>query len=274
MTKRHTRLFFVVGTLVFAAVFLGLTIHSHTRFDELTNAHLITEDVTAGKDVWHAGNCINCHTLLGEGAYYAPDLTKITQQRGAAYLTAFLRDPSQFYSEEVHRRLMPDPNLDETEIRQVIAFLDWVSKIDNQGWPPRPILVSGATIPGTETEDRLQGAASDDPVAQGESMFRSAELGCFACHSTAPGANLAGPTLAGLAARAAETVAAPAYTGQARDAEGYVRESILNPSAHLVPGANYATAPTGGVSLMPADYGTRLQPQQIEHLVAYLLSLR
>ena len=56
--------------------------------------------VIAGKDVWHKNNCINCHTLFGEGAYYAPDLTKITAQRGAAYLRAFLKDPSKFYSEE------------------------------------------------------------------------------------------------------------------------------------------------------------------------------
>ena len=38
--------------------------------------------MVAGKHVWHRKNCINCHTLLGEGAYYAPDLTKIAQQRG------------------------------------------------------------------------------------------------------------------------------------------------------------------------------------------------
>ena len=84
MTKRHTRIFFVGGTLLFSAVFLGLTIDSHRQFGRLTNADRITAEVTAGKDVWHNKNCINCHTLLGEGAYYAPDLTKITQQRGEA----------------------------------------------------------------------------------------------------------------------------------------------------------------------------------------------
>ena len=47
--------------------------------------------------MWHRKNCINCHTLLGEGAYYAPDLTKIAQQRGAPYLRAFLADPAKFY---------------------------------------------------------------------------------------------------------------------------------------------------------------------------------
>ena len=98
----------------------------------------LTPDVIAGKHIWHRKNCINCHTLLGEGAYYAPDLTKITQQRGAPYLQAFLKDPAKFYSEERDRRLMTNPNLSDREIDQVIAFLDWVSQINTQGWPPAP----------------------------------------------------------------------------------------------------------------------------------------
>src|SRR5690606_39476814 len=40
--------------------------------------------VLAGKDVWHEFNCTNYHTLFGEGAYYAPNLTKITLHRGEA----------------------------------------------------------------------------------------------------------------------------------------------------------------------------------------------
>jgi nitric oxide reductase subunit C len=116
--------------------------------------------------------------------------------------------------------------------------------------------------------------ASAEPVALGEALFRQPALACTACHATQPGVTLAGPSLAGIGQRAAETVADPRYTGSATDAAGYLRESILTPSVHLVPGANFATAPTGGVSLMPADYGTRLQEEQINHLVAYLLTFR
>jgi len=32
--------------------------------------------VDLGKKTVQAKNCINCHTILGNGAYYAPDLTK------------------------------------------------------------------------------------------------------------------------------------------------------------------------------------------------------
>jgi nitric oxide reductase subunit C len=275
MTKRHTRLFFIGGTLLFAAIFVGLTIDSHRQFDELTNADMITEEVIEGKHVWHRNNCINCHTLFGEGAYYAPDLTKITQQRGEAYLTAFLRNPSQFYSEEIHRRIMPNPNLSDEEIGQVIAFLDWVANVDNQGWPPRPIVVSSGAMAGSYSEVApTTGTTSEEPVALGETLFRQPSLACTACHATRPDVTLAGPSLAGIATRAALIVDDPAYTGAGTTAEEYILESIVQPSEYLVPGANFATGGSEGLSLMPADYETRLDEEQLGYLVAYLMTLR
>lgn len=272
MTKRQGRLFSIVSTLVISVVFIALTVHSHTRFDELTNADKITPAVLAGKQVWHKNNCTNCHTLLGEGAYYAPDLTKITAHRGAAYLKAFLKDPFQFYSEETHRRLMPNPRLSDAEIDSVIAFLDWISKIDNQGWPPRPILVTGASIPGTDLgRPQKTEAASSDPVAQGEALFRSTPPACFTCHSIAANVNLAGPSLAGIGSRGEQIVGSPDYKGKAKDAAGYIRESIVAPSAHIVPGQVYSA---GGQSFMPGNYGKELKPEQIAHLVAYLETLK
>jgi len=98
MNKRQARLFAIGSTAVAVFVFLGLTIDSHRQFSKLTNAQNITAEVSHGKDVWHKYNCINCHTLFGEGAYYAPDLTKIAQHRGREYLSAYMRDPSKFYA--------------------------------------------------------------------------------------------------------------------------------------------------------------------------------
>ena len=92
MNKRQTRLFAIGGSVLAGLLFLGMTLDSHRQFPKLTNAQNITPEVTLGNKVWHANNCINCHTLFGEGAYYAPDLTKITKLRGEAYLTAYLRD--------------------------------------------------------------------------------------------------------------------------------------------------------------------------------------
>ena len=174
LTKRQTRAFFSAAAASSRSIFLALTVDTHRQFPTLTHEANNTPEVIAGKHVWHRKNCINCHTLLGEGAYYAPDLTKITQQRGSAVPAAFLKDPSKFYSEERDRRLMPNLKLSDQEIDQVIAFLGWVAKIDTQGWPPRPILVSGSAIPGDGgVGGAPPAAASDDPVALGQALFRT-----------------------------------------------------------------------------------------------------
>ncbi|MGE5230371.1 MAG: c-type cytochrome [Deltaproteobacteria bacterium] len=271
MTKRQTRAFFFASTGVFTAVFVALTIDSHRQFPALTHADQITPEVIAGKHVWHEKDCINCHTLLGEGAYYAPDLTKIAQQRGAAYLRAFLADPTRFYSEERDRRIMPNLHLTARQVDDLIAFLTWVSHIDTHGWPPRPILVSGSAVPGADVGAPAPEPASSDPVALGQALFGRAPPGCFACHSTAAGISLVGPSLAGIAARAAERITAPDYHGSAKDAAGYIRESIEHPNAYLVPGPSYAS---NGQSLMPGDFAQTLKPDQIDDLVAYLMTLK
>ncbi|HLS81337.1 MAG TPA: c-type cytochrome [Steroidobacter sp.] len=284
MNKRQTRTFAIAATAISALVFLALTVDSHRQFPRLTNAENITDEVRGGQDVWHKYNCVNCHTLFGEGAYYAPDLTKITQLRGAQYLAAYMRNPAAFYDEQRHRRLMPRQDLSEKEISDLIAFLDWVSKVDNQGWPPRPILVTGSAIPGADIYPAHVSAAerglppgarpvsgAEDPIALGEAVFRSVTPACVACHSTAPGVNMAGPSLAGIAARAQETVESAEYSGEATDAEGYIRESIVSPSMHLVAGAMYSA---NGQSFMPNTYGKDLSQEQLDQLVAYLATLR
>lgn len=289
MNKRQTRLFAVISTAIAAVAFLGMTLDTHRQFPALTHSENITPAVTRGKDVWHENNCINCHTIFGEGAYYAPDLTKISQHRGAPYLTAFLKDPSKFYDEKRHRRLMPQPNLNDQEISDLIAFFDWVANVDNQGWPPRPILVTGSSIPGTtltvaqqdasgpgRTTDPMPPGArpvsgSDDPIALGEALFGTATPACNACHSIAPGVNLAGPTLAGIATRAQETIASPEYAGSADSVEAYIRESITKPSAYLHPGEMYSA---GGTSFMPNNYAESLTDEQIDQLAAYLATFK
>ena len=271
MTKRGARVFFVVSTLLSALLFLALTIDSHRKIPTLTNAAAIDATVIAGKDVWHRNNCINCHTLLGEGAYYAPDLTQITTQRGAAYLSEFLKDPSRFYSEERDRRLMPTLPLSDQEITAVIAFLGWVSKINTQGWPPRPILVKGSAVPGANVGAPPATAASNDPVELGRVAFNSTPPGCAACQSIAPGINIVGPTLSGIATTAAARVRGADYHGKAKDARAYILESIVDPNAHVLIGPTYSA---GGRSLMPGDYTQTLKPEQVDQIVAYLLTLK
>jgi nitric oxide reductase subunit C len=83
--------------------------------------------------------------------------------------------------------------------------------------------------------------------------------------------NLVGPSLAGIASTATARLQAPDYRGNANDVTAYIRESIVDPNAHVLIGPTYAA---GGRSLMPSDYTQTLKPEQVDHIVAYLLTLK
>ena len=82
---------------------------------------------------------------------------------------------------------------------------------------------------------------------------------------------IVGPSLAGIGSRAVQVLTNPAYHGTAKSPDEYIRESILHPSAYLVPGPTFAAA---GQSIMPAIYQDMLKPEDIDHLVAYLVTLK
>ncbi len=100
-----------------------------------------------GKLTSQAKNCMNCHTLLGNGAYYAPDLTKawldpkwndgtmtgITgKETKEEAMAEFLMHPSQF---PTHARMMPDLGITKDEAIALVAFLKHMSAIDTNGFP-------------------------------------------------------------------------------------------------------------------------------------------
>lgn len=98
--------------------------------------------VTYGKKIIQGRNCMNCHTLLGNGAYYAPDLTKswLDQAWGAEaareqLMLIFLQDPEGNARTFGTGRKMPDQQLTEEEAKAVIAYLKWMSAIDTNGFP-------------------------------------------------------------------------------------------------------------------------------------------
>lgn len=110
-----------------------------------------------------------------------------------------------------------------------------------------------------------------DP-AVGKQLFAS--LPCASCHDVTnpfPGGVIC-PNLGNIAAEAERIIQLPAYHGSATDAASYIRESILNPNAYLVPGEAYRAA--DGSSVMPKNFGKLLSPKQLDDLVAYLLTLK
>ena len=98
--------------------------------------------VTLGKLTVQAKNCMNCHTLLGNGAYYAPDLTKawldpgwIDEASRERLMLAFLQDPAANARTFGSGRRMPDLGITAQEARGVVAFLKWMASIDTNGFP-------------------------------------------------------------------------------------------------------------------------------------------
>lgn len=113
-------------------------------------------------------------------------------------------------------------------------------------------------------------AAAD--AARGAELF--GKLPCGACHDLTrpfPGGDRA-PNLGNIATEAARIVRLRSYRGKARDAAGYIRESIVNPNAYIVPGAAYRQP--NGQSVMPRDFGRLLSPLDIDDLVAFLMTHR
>ena len=111
------------------------------------------ELVDLGKLTVQAKNCMNCHTLLGNGAYYAPDLTKSwldpgwgNEQARETLMTLFLKDPIANARTFGTGRRMPDQALTDDEVRGVIAFLKWMSAVDTNGFPRnfKPLPQGGA----------------------------------------------------------------------------------------------------------------------------------
>jgi nitric oxide reductase subunit C len=104
--------------------------------------------VSHGKMTIQAKNCMNCHTLLGNGAYYAPDLTKswLDPYWGSIevreqLMIDFIIDPSDKTHNGLGRR-MPKLGITNEEAKSIVAFLKWMSAIDTNGFPYnfKPIL--------------------------------------------------------------------------------------------------------------------------------------
>ena len=129
-----------------------------------------------GKRVFQAYNCMGCHTIVGNGAYFGPDLTDTYESAGPAWIAAFLpsagtwpteaalrvqlanpkvaaetgiTDLAAYYErfpgakERIERRggldtFMPNLPFTAQEVQDLIGFLKYTSLMDTEGWPPTP----------------------------------------------------------------------------------------------------------------------------------------
>lgn len=122
---------------------------------------------------------------------------------------------------------------------------------------------------GDEETDVDEGAAGVGNAANGEELYMSTTIGeanlpgCTTCHNVEPTddplqPSPVGPSHYGLADRAGDYV-------EGLSAEEYLRQSIVEPNAHVVEGFQ--------PDVMPQNYEDGLTGEQIDNLVAYLLTL-
>ncbi len=200
--KEHLKRNVALGVLgLMLVIFLALSVMSFLP----SRKQVVPEDVgfadqgaVYGKRVFQAYNCMGCHTIVGNGAYFGPDLTKTYALTGPAWLAAFLpsaggwptsaavqaqlqnpaiqadagtadiaayRDQYPGAAERIDRRgghptLMPNLPLSASEIAGLIAFLKYTSAMNNEGWPPKPKVDGVALIEAARATPVSAGAAA------------------------------------------------------------------------------------------------------------------
>lgn len=78
---------------------------------------------------------MGCHTIFGEGAYYAPELTKVYERRGEAYIKAVLMSKTPW---SPRGRQMVAYAMTEQDANDAVAFFKWIGEVDLNGFPPKP----------------------------------------------------------------------------------------------------------------------------------------
>lgn len=135
LSKSAAKSFFLVGTFICMGAFVLLTLDTIKQVPAQTRAENLTESVIRGKHLWENNNCMGCHTLLGEGAYYAPELTKVFDRRGAAFIKQILTDPEGTFPGM--RKMVKYPLTDQDK-EDLVSFFKWIGEIDLNGFPPKP----------------------------------------------------------------------------------------------------------------------------------------
>ncbi|MER2597965.1 MAG: c-type cytochrome [Caldilineales bacterium] len=216
-------------------------------------------------------NCIGCHGIQGKGIPgVAPALndaqfftTRLTEVGYVGSLRSYIEGTvnagrpvgSGQYSAKMATwgkayggPLRPD------QISDVASYiLNWEATALGTGTALTQTVTTGPTIDETLP-----------PVELGKAVY--AANGCAGCHGdpSIGSAGVVGPTMTGIASRAGNEVSGTS-------AADYIRQSILQPNAHIV-----AQCPTGACanpSVMPATFSTTIPPKQLDGLVEYLLTL-
>lgn len=133
LTSQAARNIFYGGTAFFILLFAGIVLDTEQRIPQRANVAELTPAVVRGKHIWETRNCIGCHTLLGEGAYFAPELGNVYARRGPDFIKAWMQGQP---TGAPGRRQMPQFHLNAQQLDDLTEFLKWTNRINTENWPP------------------------------------------------------------------------------------------------------------------------------------------
>ncbi|MCZ7540747.1 MAG: c-type cytochrome [Anaerolineae bacterium] len=135
----------------------------------------------------------------------------------------------------------------ETELQALVAYI--LAESGGGAAPAEGATPETGTPATEEATPEVAAPAAGDP-ANGKTLF---DQTCSGCHGAADGA---GPALTGMGERAATRVAG-------LSAEDYLHQSIVDPSAYVVPGFG---------DIMPKNFGEQYDEAQLADIIAYILT--
>lgn len=132
-TTSMARNIFYGGSAFFILIFLALTYQTERALPSRDNRDNLTPAAIAGKKLWETNQCIGCHSLLGEGAYFAPELANVYKRRGPDFIKAWIMAQP---TGTPGRRQMPHFDFSDEDLNNLVEFFKYVSEIDTINWPP------------------------------------------------------------------------------------------------------------------------------------------
>ena len=185
-------------------IFLALTYDTLGQLDK--RAPEITQAVDAGKMVWQKYDCIGCHTIFGNGSYFAPDMTKMVDRKPHSYLKKFMMDP------KASRPMRPCRTSGSPRMKRTNCWRSSTgsAKVDTNGWPPKPILATAAGVGGKQ-------------LTAGQRVYQA--QGCSSCHTINGIGGTSGPDLTKVGSRRDHDW----LFGHFKDPQKYVKNSAMPP---------------------------------------------
>ena len=139
-TKTMARNIFYGGTAFFFLLLVALTFDTMGQLPQRDNRAALESavgpQIIRGKYLFETNDCVGCHTLLGEGAYFAPELGNVYVRFGNSTeaIKGFIQ--SRPANGIPGRRSMPQFNFSGEDLEALAQFLKYVSEINSAGWPP------------------------------------------------------------------------------------------------------------------------------------------